>query len=136
MSIVYLIILCCVAWQILWIILGLKQMSPWSLRRRLAAGERIRIVDVRTHFEYKLLHIAQAESAPLFTGASFDKVMDLHGDPGGHPNVVVVSTSGQRSALLAWQFKQTGMKQSYNLVGGLLLWKLFGGATQQGLEKK
>lgn len=136
MSFLYVLIVIYILWESLWIILGLKQMSPWKLRKMLAEGERIRIVDVRTPCEFKLLHIKDAESAPLFTGASFDKAMDLHGDPGGPPTVVVVCMTGHRSPLVAWQLMKTGMPETYNLIGGMLLWKLVGGATQSGAESK
>ena len=136
MTLIYALLIFLVLWESLWIILGLKQMSPWELRRRLAAGERIRIIDVRTPREFELLRIKEAESAPLFTGASFDKAMDLHGDPGGPPTVVVVCATGHRSPLVAWQLMKTGMAQSYNLVGGMLLWKLSGGKTVSGSESK
>lgn len=134
MTVIYVLLVVYILWESLWIILGLKQMSPWELRKRLAAGERIRIVDVRTGPEFRAMHIQGAESAPLFTGASFDKAMDLHGDPGGPPAVVVVCMTGHRSPLVAWQLMKTGMDNTYNLVGGMLLWKLTGGKTSGGKE--
>ncbi|MBU1247914.1 MAG: rhodanese-like domain-containing protein [Proteobacteria bacterium] len=129
MSLIIAIIVLSVIWEAMWIVLGLKHMSPWQLRRRLEAGERLRIVDVRTRTEYDLFHIPEAKSAPLFTGASFDAAMDLHGDPGGPPTVVVVCMTGHRSPLVAWQLMKTGISNSYNLTGGMLLWKLTGGKS-------
>ncbi len=124
-----------VVWEGIWIALGLKQMAPWTLKKRLEAGDRIRILDVRTKTEFKLIHIPKAENAPLFTGASFDAALDLCGDPGGPPTVVVVSTTGRRSPLMAWQLMKTGIKNSHNLVGGVILWKLMGGKIVSCKEK-
>ncbi|MGE4504636.1 MAG: rhodanese-like domain-containing protein [Desulfovibrionaceae bacterium] len=132
MSLIVFLVIVAVAWEVMWVVLGLKHISPWELRRRLAKGERIHIVDVRTRPEYRLLHLPGSKNAPLFTGVSFDTAMELHGDPCGPPTVVVVCTTGHRSPLVAWQLMKTGIKESYNLAGGVLLWKLTGGATESG----
>lgn len=132
MSFVIAIVLIAAFWEIMWVVLGLKHMSPWELRRRLEAGERVHVMDVRTRAEYRLFHIPGSRSAPLFSGASFDAAMDLHGDPGGPPVVVVVCMTGHRSPLVAWQLMKTGIKDAYNLAGGIALWKLTGGNTERG----
>ncbi|MBL0716237.1 MAG: hypothetical protein JJV98_21335 [Desulfosarcina sp.] len=51
-----------------------------------------------------------------------------------NPNrpVVVICMSGHRSPLAAWRLKKNGAAEVYHLVGGLLAYKLIGGATRSG----
>ena len=42
-----------------------KQATPTEIKRRLDAGERLRIIDVREWDEYQTAHIEEAELRPM-----------------------------------------------------------------------
>ncbi len=42
-----------------------KEARPSEIKRRLDAGERLRIVDVRERDEYQTAHVEQAELRPM-----------------------------------------------------------------------
>ena len=52
-------------WDAAWLLAGLRQTLPWDLRGRLAAGENILLLDVRTPQEFNWFHIPGAINAPF-----------------------------------------------------------------------
>ncbi|MEF2144613.1 MAG: rhodanese-like domain-containing protein [Desulfovibrionaceae bacterium] len=119
-------------WDAAWLLAGLRQTLPWDLRGRLAAGENILLLDVRTPQEFNWFHIPGAINAP-FGSTGFDAVLKLHSRPGGPPlKVVVVCMTGHRSPLVAWSLKRAGFGEVSNLTWGMAGWKLTGGESVPG----
>lgn len=94
-------------------------IDPKELRRRLDAGESLRIVDVRSSLEYGIGHVPGAENFPLHTLKG-----EIPGITADEP-VVLVCQSGLRSSM-ACQNVLANHKAVFNLVGGTSAWQAAG----------
>lgn len=103
-------------------------MPPWRLKRELKDHQADwQLIDVRTPFEFGRFHIEGAWNYPgLWLGRGDDTGI------ASKPNPVLICMSGHRSPLAAWRLKKGGCATVYNLTGGMLAWKLCGGATVTG----
>ena len=94
---------------------GYRDIDP---ARVVAAGEQVRIVDVREPAEYtgELGHAPGAELVPLGTleqaARSWDRAQEI----------VVVCRSGARSGRAAALLASMGFRHVMNLTGGMLAW--------------
>lgn len=101
----------------LWMRRGVANMSASEVERRLAAGERLVIVDVRGPAEYASGHIPGSLSIPL-------PVLDQAApklDPGAE--TVLVCGSGNRSLVAYHRLKAKGFTRLRNMPGGMLGWQ-------------
>ena len=91
------------------------EITPHDLARRLAAGEPLRVIDVREPHELAIARLPFAENIPLEQLWSrmdaFDKDTPL----------VFVCRSGERSRLAAEVFREEGFR-AWNLQGGINAW--------------
>ncbi len=91
------------------------EITPHDLARRLAAGEPLRVIDVREPHELTIARLPFAENIPLEQLWSrmdaFDKDTPL----------VFVCRSGERSRLAAEVFREEGFR-AWNLQGGINAW--------------
>lgn len=91
------------------------EITPHDLARRLAAGEPLRVIDVREPHELAIARLPFAENIPLEQLWSrmdaFDKDTPL----------VFVCRSGERSRLAAEAFREEGFR-AWNLQGGINAW--------------
>lgn len=94
-----------------------KAMSVTELRRRLDAGETLRLFDVRDPDERATACIAAAE--PLHEAAE----AEIKGLPEGTPLVFHCHT-GVRSRAAAERFRLLGFRDVYNLEGGIDAWSI------------
>ncbi|MBS1717345.1 MAG: rhodanese-like domain-containing protein [Armatimonadetes bacterium] len=95
-----------------------RDIEPKELQRRLASGEHLRIIDVRTPSEFAAGHIPGALNIPL--SEMKDEIPGLAaGD-----QVVFVCRSGKRS-VAACQ-KLANQPDVLNLAGGTMAWKAAG----------
>ena len=96
-----------------------QDIQPAELHARLAAGERIRIVDVRSPSEFASGHVPAAQNRPL--GTMQDPL------PGVTPDelLVFVCASGVRS-LAACRRAVQSHRLLLNLVGGMDAWRAEG----------
>ena len=108
---------------------GLWEIDPQALTEVAHSGP-VQIVDVRepTEFHGPLGHIAQARSIPL--GSLDEGLATLDR---ARP-VVAVCRSGSRSARAVAMLQQAGFAQVANLAGGMLRWRVEGGAVENGLD--
>lgn len=106
---------------------GPATISAPALKRRLDAGERLYLLDVRSSEEYA--HdgrIAGSRLLPLPMLA-----MRLAELPKDTP-IVCVCRSGSRSGVAAEQLARRGFANVFNLSGGMIGWQRAGLPTQRG----
>lgn len=98
---------------------GVRGMSPRTLRRLLASGERgVVVLDVRSDAEFASGHIKGAKHLPLHRLANGLPLLEgLKGT-----RVVCVCASGKRSAVAAIRLRRAGFSDVSNLWGGMLFW--------------
>lgn len=111
----------------------MKTIAPKELHARIAKGETIDLIDVRTPAEYRSWHTEHAVLAPL---ASLDckKVLASRKAEADAP-LYVMCKSGMRSAQACQQFVAAGYENVVNVEGGIQAWdaaKL--PVTRQGRE--
>ena len=108
---------------------GLWEIDTHALAEVAHAGH-VQIVDVREPAEFHgpLGHIPSARLIPL--GALKDVMATLDRD---RP-VVAVCRSGSRSARAVALLQQAGFTQVANLAGGMLRWRVEGGAAEEAQE--
>ncbi|MCY8151868.1 sulfurtransferase TusA family protein [Bacillus paralicheniformis] len=87
-----------------------------ELQKKVEAGERITVVDVREPAEYRLGHIPGAISIPL--GELEKRANELNRDG----KMYVVCRTGNRSDLAAKQLAANGFKDVVNVVRGMEEW--------------
>lgn len=93
-----------------------KQATPTEIKRRLDAGERLRIIDVREWDEYQTAHIEQAELRPMSEIQSWWQ--DLPRDE----ELVIMCHHGVRSANVCMALKRAGFEHLTNMAGGIDAW--------------
>ena len=108
---------------------GLWEIEPHALAEVLRGGV-VQVLDVREPAEYHgpLGHIPNALSLPL--GGLNDSLNQLDR---ARP-VVAVCRSGSRSARAVAMLQQVGFTQVANLAGGMLRWRVDGGAVDSATE--
>ncbi len=94
---------------------GIPQLSVKELKRRMDAGEKLFILDVREPFEYQIANIGgklipQNEVPQRLAEIDHDR------------EIVVQCKSGGRSQRIAEFLKQSGFPNVANLAGGILAW--------------
>jgi monothiol glutaredoxin len=94
---------------------AVKQLSPADLRRRLEAGERLQLLDVRTPEEQAQARIQQAR---LLTPALVPEIEALD----KQTVLVFHCHHGGRSQKAAEHFSALGFRNVYNLAGGIDAW--------------
>lgn len=115
------------AWDVLLVpLLGVRQMTPWRLRRRLASGDAPVILDVRTRAEYAWFHIPGSVNAPYPPPPPEE--LGISPDD----EVLVVCMTGHRSPLAARRLKRQGVARVANLTWGALAFRILGGETRNG----
>ncbi|MCC7229427.1 MAG: rhodanese-like domain-containing protein [Fimbriimonadaceae bacterium] len=95
-----------------------EEITPRELQSRLAQDPGLRIVDVRTPFEFRRSHIEGSINVPL---SQVDAGLPLDGSS---ESVVFVCLSGSRSAMACRQI--LGKSKVVNLVGGIGAWRAAG----------
>jgi sulfur-carrier protein adenylyltransferase/sulfurtransferase len=94
---------------------GIPQLSATELKRRMDAGEKLFILDVREPFEYRIANIGgklipQNEVPQRLAEIDRDR------------EIIVQCKSGGRSQRIAEFLKQSGYPKVANLSGGILAW--------------
>lgn len=98
-------------------------ISVIELKKRLDAGEKINLIDVREQFEYDEFNLG-GELIPL--GTLPGKLEDL--ETLKDEEVIVHCKSGARSGTAKMFLTQSGFTNVRNLIGGVLDWQAqFGG---------
>lgn len=97
----------------------MNNITPEEVKRRLDAGEKLNIVDVREPYENAdfniggtLIPLGQIQSMQI------DEIEDLK-----DKEVILYCRSGNRSGQAAMFLDAMGFKNTKNLVGGMLAWE-------------
>ena len=100
--------------------LPFKLMTVQELARRMVAGERVYLLDVRQPAEHALAALPDSQLVPLNDLA--DRIAEVK-PPAGVP-VVVYCHHGVRSQHGAMALVQNGHSEVYSLHGGIDAWSL------------
>ncbi len=116
-------------WDLLWYALGLRRVLPGDLKDMLHRKGPF-IIDVSTPAEYRLAHIPSAVNRP-----------DLLARPKplpftAHQPLVVVCSTGHRSAFAAMRLRRMGYHHVAALAWGMLGWKLARGKIAKGRDPR
>ncbi len=90
-----------------------RSITPRELKRKLAAGERPLLLDVRQPWEFALSRIEGSMLAPP------EELPDLIARLDREKETVVVCHHGVRSAHVAHILQEAGFERVFNLEGGL-----------------
>ena len=97
---------------------GIPQLTVQDYKRKLDAGEKPFLLDVREPYEYEISKIEGSTLIPL--GEVGSRLNELV--PHKEEEIVVQCRSGARSQTAALQLKEAGFKHVVNLVGGINAW--------------
>lgn len=89
---------------------------PEEVAQRLAAGDNLRLIDVREPHELQISQIPEAESIPLGQVAS--RLHELN----SAEELIIFCKAGTRSARAVELLHGAGFTKAYNLVGGINGW--------------
>jgi adenylyltransferase/sulfurtransferase len=95
---------------------GVVEIEPAQLARRLAAGDRLEIIDVREPYEWQINHIPGARHVPLDRIAAEIPRLDKRRE------TILYCKVGIRSMHAAQQLADAGVSSVRNLSGGILRW--------------
>ena len=95
------------------------EITPQDLHRRVAAGERLRLIDVREPWEYQTSRLPGAELIPM--GGIPASLPTLEG---GEDPLVVYCHHGVRSLRVASWLREQGIERVQSLAGGIERWSL------------
>lgn len=115
------------------------EIMPWDLSRKLAAGERPLLLDVREPAEFAALHIPGSINVPrgiLEQSCEWDydeTVPELAA--GRERDIVVICRSGKRSLLAADVMQQMGYTRVVSLKTGVRGWNDYEQPLQDGQGK-
>ena len=93
-----------------------KQATPDEIKRRIDAGEELRIIDVRERDEHRTAHIAQAELLPMSEIQSWWQTLPRDEE------LVFMCHHGARSAQVCSALSQAGFEHLTNMSGGIDAW--------------
>jgi adenylyltransferase/sulfurtransferase len=97
----------------------ITEISAQELKRRLGAGEKLTVVDVRERDEFVQGHIPDA----VFIPRGYLELQIEQHQPERDQPVVVYCAGGVRSALAARNLKEMGYANTISLIGGFNGWK-------------
>lgn len=98
----------------------IKNISPKQARELMDKSKDVFVLDVRTKEEYDEVHLKEASLIPI---------QELEQNTGRIPKdkkVIIHCASGKRSARACEMLKDKGLKELYNLEGGILKWQAEG----------
>ncbi|MBW3623564.1 MAG: rhodanese-like domain-containing protein [Armatimonadetes bacterium] len=101
-----------------------KEISPVEMDRRLNAGDRPLLVDVRTPPEVAAYHIPGIHWIPL------NELAARHQELDPEQEIVLICEHGVRSTIACQYLHQQGYRKLGNLSGGMSCWD---GPIERGL---
>jgi rhodanese-related sulfurtransferase len=113
------------SWDLVWWALGVNPVFPWTLKENIERKtNRWALLDVQSERDHALGHIRGV------IWCSGRAISDLFGPHAlGKGEVLVISSTGHKSAITGYKLKKLGNERVYNLVGGMVGWWLVGGPT-------
>lgn len=94
----------------------MKQLAPTELKARLAAGDKLQLLDVREDWEFQTARIEGSILIPMGQVASRIAELDSAAE------TVVICHHGGRSMQVAGLLEQLGFPNVINLAGGVDAW--------------
>jgi sulfur-carrier protein adenylyltransferase/sulfurtransferase len=94
------------------------QITATELKQRLAAGERVALIDVREPFEWDIANLGDYGARMIPLAEVLERADEIERDT----DVVLYCRSGSRSAGALRQLRGRGFDRLLNLRGGLLAW--------------
>ncbi|MEZ5478762.1 MAG: rhodanese-like domain-containing protein [Thiolinea sp.] len=104
---------------------GISEIDAAGLKAKLDAGDKVRLIDVRSAAEFNQGIIDGGEFMPLHTVPLRMSELDNRGDE----TLVIYCRSGNRSAQACLFLKQNAGIEAYNLRGGIIAWYQSGQAV-------
>jgi adenylyltransferase/sulfurtransferase len=92
------------------------EISPLELKRRLDAGEPLKVLDVREPWECAIVRLPGSINIPL------DELPRRLGELDAHAVTIVMCKVGGRSRRAAQFLAGAGFDQAVNLAGGIDAW--------------
>jgi len=96
--------------------MAVPELAPLQVKRRLDAGEPLRLLDVREPWECAIARLAGSVNIPMGEIASRWQELDADSD------IVVVCKAGSRSRRVAQFLSAHGFGRVANLAGGIDAW--------------
>lgn len=96
--------------------MNFQTITPDELAEKLAAGENLRLVDVREEWEFDLARIKNTENLPLSRFAEWSSAISPD------EKTVFICHHGIRSAQVCQVFARHGFENIINLTGGIDFW--------------
>lgn len=93
-----------------------QQATPADIKRRLDAGERLRLIDVREADEHDIARIEQAELRPM------SEIQSWWQDLSRDEDLVIMCHHGSRSAQVCLALSRAGFERLTNMAGGIDAW--------------
>lgn len=97
------------------------EITPHEIQRRLAAGEKIALIDVREPGEFQLARIEGAELVPMQTVPSELSRLDAQADD---TPLIVFCHHGVRSLNVVNWLRGQGVEACQSMAGGIDRWSL------------
>jgi rhodanese-related sulfurtransferase len=95
------------------------EVTPQEVKRRLDAGEKVRLIDCREAFEWQLTRIDGSEFIPMNTIPA--RLAHLESLADGH-DLVVFCHHGMRSMQVAHWLREKGLENVQSMAGGIDRW--------------
>ena len=95
------------------------EITPKDVKRRMDAGENLRLIDVREPFEVRQASIASAELIPMRTIPQALAAFEGDQNP-----IVVFCHHGVRSLQVVGWLREQGVDHCLSLAGGIDRWSL------------
>ncbi len=96
--------------------MAVPELLPQQVKRRLDAGEPLRLLDVREPWEYAIARLAGSVNIPL--GEITSRWQELDADS----QIIVMCKAGSRSRRVAQFLSAQGFGRIANLSGGIDAW--------------
>ncbi len=97
------------------------EVSVQEVRRRLDAGEKLHLIDVREPYEFTLAHLENAELMPMRTIPGEFPGLELRTDEGP---LIVYCHHGVRSLHVVNWLREQGLEACQSMTGGIDAWSL------------
>lgn len=94
-----------------------EQLPPEEIKRRLDAGEKLTLIDVREQNEWDYCRIEGAVLKPMSLTLDWQDEIDKDGGP-----YVIICHHGVRSRRICQHLESLGVKNLINMAGGIDAW--------------
>jgi rhodanese-related sulfurtransferase len=97
------------------------EITPGEVRRRLDAGEKLTLIDVREPVEFQTASIAGAQLMPMRTVPAALQVLESAADGG---TLIVFCHHGVRSLNVVNWLREQGIEACQSMAGGIEQWSV------------